>query len=158
MPVYLHSCLVCGWTSEDLLRLDAPEPDHCNRRMVRRMPAPFGRVAGSPFVAAPAAAPKREMLRSGERVLTAPRSPVQVGASNVPPVPETRHVKRFEDCTAAERTERWRDTTAAMTAHQVACLELSGTDPSAARSKANQYQQSVTETARAQLQRPDGKT
>ena len=68
-------------------------------------------------------------------------------------MPTRNWAKPYEDCNAAERTERWHDTCEQMTAYRADCLTASGVDRGTALRTASEGQQAATADARAQLNR-----
>jgi hypothetical protein len=163
MPVYRHECRACGCETHDLLSLSAPEPEHCGQAMRRLMPTRVAAKVVNPS-AGPSVAPPPAKLKPVQQapLMSSPdagklethrraRDPV-----TGPTIPMTKWAKPFEACSADQRTERWRDTCEAMTAHQVECLEASGVDAREARLKASATQQKITEQARAGYMHPSG--
>lgn len=145
MPLYLYECGACSRVSEHLHGLREPSPTCCGSEQRRRMPRRVRAVVLGPgqAVTERAAEERREGLlaRAGDR--PPPRrepSPVDIPGASYSGPPRD----------AADRAERWRDTTEAMAHWQARSLAADGLEYGAAKRKAEQHQQAVSAAAEAE--------
>jgi len=163
MPILRHECYSCGVEIVDLYALTDPTPQHCGepmrllmpRRVVGRVqPDSNGAHAGSGF-AAPQ--PDRVTEIPKPRMVAPLVDPTDETAPA--PAPSTGvFAKDYEQCTAAERDERWHDGAQALSAWTAKQLESKGEKPDAARAVASDAAQRTIEKARADSTRADGLT
>lgn len=188
MPLLRHECRVCGVETLDLFGPNSPVPLHCGEAMRLLMPRRVvGRVvpdsngvhSGSGFSAASAAEkvarkPVTFQTEAGEAHVMGdmddyaselPSSRVvapEVDPTNpdqIPLAPTTGvFAKDYEDCSAAERDARWRDSAQALASFTARKLEEKGEAPSDARAKAAEAATTTISKAREQSSRGDGLT
>lgn len=90
-----------------------------------------------------------------QRIVAPPHDPSDPTA--IPePAPSGLFAKDYEDCNAAERDSRWRDTSEALTAWHARQLDAQGAEPAAARATANATAQHTVARARSESTREDG--
>ena len=187
MPIFRHECPTCGIEVIDFYQSRDSQPSCCGAQMRRLMPRRVvGRVvpdsngvhAGSGFSASSSAAlakrPVTFQTEAGEAQVMGtvedyasvmPSSRVvapEVDPTNpnqIPLAPTTGvFAKNYEDCSAAERDERWRDGAQALAAFATRKLEEQGAAPSAARAQAADAASTTISKAREQSTRGDGLT
>jgi hypothetical protein len=176
MPLYRHECSVCGVEWVELFSIHEPPPEHCGRATTRLVPrhvvarvVPEFRPArstnqpGGLWDVDGKIAEQGYLPADSDGVTEpAPRNrfvaPLVSDDPEAIPAPPTTGVwaKDYDQCTADERTERWRDTAQAVEAWTRTKLEDRGDAQASA--VAHDAAQQIVERGRSQATREDGLT